>query len=124
MQRGMPISCRLGSCQSSVCRSISIVRLALVTSVACTPPSGPPVRFHSSHASMFPNASSPFSARVARVLDVVEDPGDLRAGEVGRQRQPDALAQAVEPLPPASSRTSAAVRVSCQTIALCTGSPV
>ena len=58
----MPISSSAGGCQSSVLRSISIVRDALVTSVACTPPSVPPVRFHSTQVSMFPNASWPASA--------------------------------------------------------------
>ncbi len=52
-----------GSCQSSVSRSISSVRLALVTSVTWMPPSVPPVRFHSTHVSVVPNSSSPFSAR-------------------------------------------------------------
>ena len=39
-----------------------MVRLALVTSVTCTPPSGPPVRFHSSQASVLPKIASPASA--------------------------------------------------------------
>ena len=42
---------------------MSRVRLAFVTSVACTPPSGPPVRFHSTQLSVVPKASSPASAR-------------------------------------------------------------
>ena len=48
--------------QSSVLRSISIVRLALVTSVMCRPPSVPPVRFQISQVSMLPNSRSPDSA--------------------------------------------------------------
>ena len=39
-----------------------MVRLALVTSVTCTPPRGPPVRFHSTHESAVPKIASPFSA--------------------------------------------------------------
>ena len=35
---------------------MSIVRDALVGSVTCTPPSTPPVMFHSTHASVLPNA--------------------------------------------------------------------
>ncbi len=35
---------------------MSMVRDAFVTSVTCTPPSGPPVMFHSTHESVFPNA--------------------------------------------------------------------
>ena len=42
---------------------ISMVREALVTSVTCTPPSVPPVMFHTSQASVLPKSSSPCSAR-------------------------------------------------------------
>ncbi len=38
--------------------SNSMVRLAFEASVACTPPAGPPVSFHSSHESTVPNARS------------------------------------------------------------------
>ena len=120
----MPISSRLGSCHSSVCRSISIVRLALVTSVACTPPRLPPVRFQSTHVSMFPNASSPpRRARAHRVRCRASTRSWAR--EVGRQRQPD-LPRAGGPAPPRPPARAPArsVRVSCQTIALCIGSPV
>ncbi len=47
----------------SVCRFISIVRPALVTSVTCTPPSVPPVSFQISQESTVPKAISPASAR-------------------------------------------------------------
>ena len=43
-----------------------MVRLALVTSVRCRPPSTPPVRFHSSQESMVPNSASPESAAARR----------------------------------------------------------
>ena len=43
-------------------RSISMVRLAFVTSVMCSPPSVPPVRFQISQVSMLPNSRSPDSA--------------------------------------------------------------
>ena len=39
-----------------------MVRLALVTSVTCTPPLTPPVRFQITQVSMLPKSSSPFSA--------------------------------------------------------------
>jgi hypothetical protein len=52
----------MSSSQASFSRSISIVRLALVTSVMCNPPSVPPVRFQMHHVSMLPNIRSPFSA--------------------------------------------------------------
>ena len=47
----------------------------------------PPVRFQISQLSMVPNSISPRSARSRRPGDVVEQPADLRAGEVGGQRQ-------------------------------------
>jgi hypothetical protein len=53
----------ISSSHCNVSRSISMVRDALVTSVACTPPLGPPVRFHSVHVSVLPNSRSPASAR-------------------------------------------------------------
>ena len=43
-------------------RSISIVRLALVGSVTCTPPSTPPVRCQITQLSVVPNTASPRSA--------------------------------------------------------------
>jgi hypothetical protein len=42
-----------------------MVRLAFVTSVMWSPPSGPPVRFQISQVSMLPNSRSPESARSA-----------------------------------------------------------
>ena len=56
------MSSSAGSCQSSVSRSMSSVRDAFVTSVACTPPSTPPVRFQRTQVSIVPNASRPASA--------------------------------------------------------------
>ena len=50
------------SSQSSVLRFISIVRLALVTSVAWMPPCRPPVRCQMTHVSGLPNTASPRSA--------------------------------------------------------------
>ena len=41
---------------------MSIVRLALVTSVTWTPPLVAPVRFHNSHESVVPKRASPRSA--------------------------------------------------------------
>ena len=39
-----------------------MVRLALVGSVTCAPPLGPPVRFQISQVSMVPKSASPASA--------------------------------------------------------------
>ena len=106
----MPISSRLGSCQSSVSRSISSVRDALVTSVACSP-----VRFHSTQVSIVPNASSPASARsrapstLSRIHLIF---GPLKYVDKGNP-----VASRSWSASP-SSRTIASVRVSCQTIAL------
>jgi hypothetical protein len=59
---GTPIVSAIPVSHDSVSRSISIVRLALVTSVMCWPPSTPPVRFHRHQVSMLPNTRSPDSA--------------------------------------------------------------
>ena len=72
-----------------------MVRLALVTSVTCTPPSAPPVRFQISQVSMVPKMASPRSAAAAHAVDVVQDPLDLAAGEVRGRRQAGALADDV-----------------------------
>ena len=63
METGMPMSAQISGFQSRVSMFISMVREALVTSVACTPPVAPPVRFHSTQLSMVPMRSSPASAR-------------------------------------------------------------
>ncbi len=94
--RGMPINARLGSCQSSVCRSSSIVRLALR-------------RVGGVHATLRAAGEVPQEPAVdraegelpglrarSRTRHVVEDPRDLRAREVRGQRQPHVRAQAVQ----------------------------
>ena len=63
METGMPMSAQISGFQSRVSMFMSIVREALVTSVACTPPLTPPVRFHSVQVSMVPMRRSPASAR-------------------------------------------------------------
>ena len=55
----MPMSSAMSSSQDRVSRSISIVRLALVRSVTCTPPSAPPVMFQITQVSMLPKRRSP-----------------------------------------------------------------
>ncbi|MGC0378333.1 hypothetical protein RKD28_005849 [Streptomyces sp. SAI-229] len=49
-----------------VCRFISMVREALVTSVTWRPPFTPPVRFQMTQVSMVPKRMSPASARSLR----------------------------------------------------------
>ena len=74
---------------------------------------------------MLPKSRSPGLGPLARAVDVVEDPADLRAREVGGERQAGLLAEAVLAAVGARARRqSLSVRVSCQTIALWTGSPV
>jgi hypothetical protein len=60
IERGTPKIFNNSSSQSPLPISKSIVRDALLASVTCTLP---PVRFHTSHESTVPNASSPARAR-------------------------------------------------------------
>ena len=85
----------MSSSHASVLRSISIVRLAFVTSVMCRPPSVPPVRFQMQPGVHVAEGQVARLGPIARAIDVVEDPADLRAREVGRQRQADLLAEAI-----------------------------
>jgi hypothetical protein len=62
MARGMSKIRSSSSSHCSVARFISIVRLALVTSVAWTPPSLPPVSCQMTHVSGLPNTASPRAA--------------------------------------------------------------
>ncbi len=116
--RGMPKNDSSSSSQSSVSRFISMVRLALVTSVTCTPPRGPPVRFHSTQVSAVPKIASPFSAsaRTPSTFSRIHctlPPEKYVAG--GRP----ALRRMTSPRPSRSSADAMrSVRVSCQTIAL------
>ena len=65
---------RISSSQSRVFRFISMVRLALVTSVTCAPPLTPPVRFQMTQVSMLPKTASPLLGCLADAGHVVEDP--------------------------------------------------
>jgi hypothetical protein len=56
------MSAAISAFQSRVSMFISIVREAFVTSVTCTPPLGPPVRFQITQVSMVPKRRSPASA--------------------------------------------------------------
>ena len=66
------------------------MRLALEGSVANSPPSVPPVRFHSSQLSTVPKARSGESGGRAR-SPVAQEVGDLRGGEVRVEHQPRPL---------------------------------
>ncbi len=118
MARGTPKAFRSASSQSSVRRSISSVRLAFVTSVACTPPSTPPVRFHNSQVSGVPNSSSPLSARSRAPSTLSRIQAILDAEKYVASGSPVVSAKRRTPPSAASVSMSACVRVSCQTIAL------
>ena len=93
--RGTSNAASSSSSQSSVSKSMSCVRLAFVTSVKCTPPAAPPVRFQSSHVSIVPNSASPAAAFARAPRHVVEQPLELEAAEIRRERQARARAEAV-----------------------------
>ncbi len=122
--RGTPMAASSSSSQASDARSISIVRLALVTSVTWTPPVGPPVRFQMHHESIVPTSSRPSSsaARTPGTLSSIQrifGPAKyVASGSPVRERKRSG------PSSRARSATSRSVRVSCQTIALPMGSPV
>ena len=71
---------------------MSSVRLALVTSVTCIPPSAPPVRFQIAHVSIVPNTASPRSAAVLTPSTFSRIHCSFVAGEVGGGRQARPLA--------------------------------
>ena len=106
------------SSQSSVSRFISIVRLAFVTSVMWTPPSVPPVRFHSSQVSVLPKTASPASAAARTPSTFSRIHCTLPAEKYVAGGRP-AFCRITSPLPSRSSAEAIrSVRVSCQTIAL------
>src|ERR1700761_1432580 len=124
MARGTPRKPSSSSSQSSVSRFISMVRLALVTSVMCTPPSVPPVRFHSTHESVVPKMASPFSASARRPSTLSSSHLILPPAKYVAGGSP-ALCRMTSPAPDRSSSLAIrSVRVSCQTIALWYGRPV
>src|SRR5690606_19109580 len=104
---------------SRVSRSISIVRDALVTSVTCTPPLGPPVRFHNVQVSVLPNTRSPLSA-LARAPSTLSRIHLILGPEkyVASGSPTFALYRSAPPPRAPSSSTMDCVRVSCHTIAL------
>ena len=100
--------------------SNSIVRLALDGSVANTPPSTPPVRFHSTHASMVPTARSGVTATPPSP----SNHSTLVAEKYGSRTSP-VVARTIGSAPSARRASQrAAVRRSCHTMARCRGWPV
>ncbi|CAM5739722.1 hypothetical protein SBADM41S_04165 [Streptomyces badius] len=115
---------RIFSSQAIVCRFIRRVREALVTSVTWTPPSVPPVRFQMTQESMVPKRMSPRSARSRSPSTLSSSQRTLGPAKYEASGSPVSRRNRSWPTLRPSSLQSASVRVSCQTSALCTGSPV
>ena len=117
--RGMRKNDSSSSSQSRVSRFISMVRLAFVGSVTCTPPLTPPVRFQMTHVSVLPKTASPRSAASRTTPSTFSRIHWIFAAEKYVAGGRPALRRMT---PPRSSRSSAlairSVRVSCQTMAL------
>ena len=95
-----------------------MVRLALVTSVTCCPPFGPPVRFQTTHESTVPKRASPRSAASRSPSTWSSIHWTLPPEKYGAGTSP-ARWRITSPRPsPSSALTIESVRVSCQTIAL------
>ena len=112
---------RRSSSQSCRWMSKSIVREALVASVACTAAAGQPPEQEA-----VDRAEGELAAlgRGARARHLVEQPGELGGREVGVDRRGRCAPGRSGSWPSAtSSRQRAAVRRSCQTIARWTGAP-
>ena len=122
--RGTPITSMTSWSQSRVRRSISIVRLALVTSVMCRPPSGPPVRFQMTQVSMLPNSRSPESAFAAAPSTLSSSQRIFGPEKYVASGSPTFSWKRAWPPSREYSSTSLSVRVSCQTSALWIGLPV
>ncbi len=94
------------------------MRLALVTSVTCAPPRGPPVRFHNTQVSGVPKIASPFSASARTPSTFSRIHCTLPAEKYVAGGSP-ALRLITSPRPSRSSAEAMrSVRVSCHTIAL------
>ena len=103
---------------------MSMVRLALVTSVTCRPPSGPPVSHQISQVSIFPNRAWPRSA-ASRTPGVWSRIHLILPPEKYEARGRPYLLPISLPVPfRQGPRQISSVRVSCQTMARPYGSPV
>ena len=97
-----------------------MVREAFDTSVTCN---APPESFHASQLSTVPNASSPRSACSRRPGMLSSSQASLVAEKYGSSTRPVLLRTAGVLPRRFNPAHAAAVRRSCQTIALCTGWP-
>ena len=120
--RGMPNFASVGSCHVSVCRSMSMVRAALVTSVTWTAPA---VRRCASHASTVPNRASPSAAAAATAGTLSRSQRIFTPEKYVLMGRPQmARKWSLSPNSRSRSSHSCAVRVSSHTTALCRGAPV
>ena len=103
-------------------RLSSCVRLALVTSVMCSPPAVPPVSRHARKLSMVPKRISPASARFRSAGTFSSSQRILRLLKYVESGRP--VVRRATSSWDASSFRYCSVRVSCQTMALATGAPV
>ena len=122
--RGTPKMASSSSSQESVRRSISIVRLALVTSVTCLPPRAPPVRFQMSQLSIVPKHAVPARAASSTAPTFSSAHCSLPAEKYVAGGSP-LFSRTSSPFGPrASSAAILSLRVSCHTIAFVKGNPV
>ncbi len=122
--RGMPKARSSPSSHSHVSSRMSSEREAFVTSVTCTPPRGPPVSCQVSHVSIVPKQSSPASARSRAPGTSSSSHASFVAEKYGFSGSPVASRNRSTPPSAASRSTIGCERVSCHTIAGCTGRPV
>lgn len=113
--------------QAQVSKFMSIVLDALVTSVACIPPSSPPVRLYNSQLSMVPKRSVSVSEARLTLSTLSSNHRSFTAlkyverGKPHRRWKCDALLDGVFCV---RSETRSLVRASNHTMALCSGFPV
>ena len=118
---GMRSLSQISADQAPLRMSYSMVRAALVASVACTVP---PVRFQTSQLSTVPNTRSPASARARAPSTLSRIQAILVDEKYGSSNRP-VCSVTVGSKPSALSLLHISeVRRSCQTMALCTGLPV
>ena len=119
--RGISNNSSSESFQCLVCRSNSIVREALLGSVACTRPA---VSFQASHVSIVPKASSPRRARSRAPGMLSSSHSSFVAEKYASSTRPvRAWMSAARPCS-SKARQRSWVRRSCQTMALASGLPV
>ena len=111
------------SSHCNVRRFISCVRLAFVTSVTYAAV-GAARQFPHEKAVDRAEENVTCAGALADTRHLVQDPTDFEGAEVARGRKAGAFAEELHTAAGANSATSSLTRVSCQTMALWTGTPV